>query len=205
MTDTNELDDHFVNWAADLTHTMGAASKHFKSSDDIQHQREVLRNFILDLTELLRIFPIAEKDLVVLKFLSVPLFDLASGIQSPLFVVSKSGRPKSRAEVKMLRARAVSYVMLLRYHGINAKDAETEVGRVLSKAGHRGRNGGDINRDLIHKWFVSATPAFRKEEHALAMHYVEEFRSDHEDTLVKVRNSLATHPIIHKKKVVKPL
>ena len=205
MTDTNELDAHFGNWAADLIHTMGEASKDFKSSDDIQHQREVLRAFILSLTDLLRDFPIPEEHLCTLQVLGKALFDLSNGIKTPLFVPEKKrGRPSSDADRQMLRARAVFYVRLLKHHGVKAMVAEKEVAFALSKAGHVGRNGGPMNRDLIHQWDEKAQTFDRVKEYEIVQYLNAEFRSSREDTLINVRTRFASDPVIHKK-VVKPL
>ena len=204
MTDTNDLDDHFVYWAADLIHTMGEASKDFKSSDDIQHQREVLRAFILSLTDLLRDFPIPEKHLCTLQALGMSLFDLSNGVKTPLFILEKkAGRPSSDAKLLRLRARASFYVRSLKQHGVKAKDAEKEVAQVLKKAGHVGRNGGPMNRDLIHQWDEKAHSE-RPDEYKLVQDLIEKFRSHREDSLAGVRRSLASDHVIHKK-VVKPL
>lgn len=205
MTDTNELDDHFVYWAADLIHTMGEASKDFKSSDDIQHQREVLRAFILSLTDLLRDFPIPEEHLCTLQALGMSLFDLSNGVKSPLFILEKkAGRPSSDAKLLRLRARASFYVRSLKQHGVKAKDAEKEVAQVLKKAGHVGRNGGPMNRDLIHQWDEKAHPSARANEHKLVLQLLEDFRRNREDSVDSVRRNLAIDPVIHGK-VIKPL
>ena len=204
MTDTNELDDHFVYWAADLIHTMGEASKDFKSSDNIQHQRVVLRAFILSLTDLLRDFPIPEKHLCTLQALGMSLFDLSKGVKTPLFILEKkAGRPSSGAELLRLRARASFYVRSLKQHGVKAKDAEKEVAQVLKKAGHVGRNGGPMDRDLIHQWDEKAHSE-RPDEYKLVQDLIEKFRSHREDSLAGVRRSLASDHVIHKK-VSKPL
>ena len=205
MTHTNELNDHFVSWSADLIHTMGEASNDFKSSDDIQHQREVLRAFILSLTDLLRDFPIPEEHLCTLQVLGKSLVDLSNGIKTPLFVHEKKpGRPGSDADSRRLRARAVLYVRLLKYHSVKAKDAEKEVAFVLSNAGHVGRNGGPMNRDLLHQWDEKAHPSARANEHKLVLQLLEDFRRNREDSVDSVRRNLAIDPVIHGK-VIKPL
>ena len=192
-------------WAADLIHTLGEASNAFRSSHDLQHQREVLRAFILSLTDLLRDFPIPEEHLCTLQALGTSLFDLCNGVKSPLFIVEKKQeRPTSGAELRMVRARAVLYVRLLKQHGVKAKDAETEVAQMLKKAGQVGWNGGPMNRSLIHQWDQNANSSVRPDEHELVQYLIKKFRSIREDTLVNVRSSLSSDPVIQKK-VVKPL
>ena len=192
-------------WAADLIHTLGEASNAFRSSHDLQHQREALRAFILSLTDLLRDFPIPEEQLCTLQVLGKSLFDLSNGIKTPLFVPEKKpGRPSSDADRQMLRARAVFYVRMLKHHRVKAMVAEKEVAIALSKAGHVGRNGGPMNRDLIHQWDEKTHPSGRPKENKLVLQLMDDFRSHRENTLAGVRRSLAADHVIHKK-VVNPL